>query len=95
MASGDYIANPPGDCCLKATLHKGEPRGTTILIAGVDTYVSRPKDPSKANGNIILFFPDVYGLWPNNFLVMDAFADAGYTVMALDYFRGVCLGYVL
>jgi dienelactone hydrolase len=89
MASSEYLAGPPGACCLKATLHKGEPRGTKIPIAGVDTYIARPKDPGHSNGNIILYFPDVYGFWPNNFLTMDAMADGGYTVMALDYFRGV------
>jgi hypothetical protein len=36
-----------------------------------------------------LYFPDVFGFFPNGLLVMDGFADAGYTVLGLDYFRGV------
>jgi hypothetical protein len=28
-------------------------------------------------------------MFPNGLLVMDAFADAGYLVLGLDYFRGV------
>ena len=53
-ASSDKVIAKPSDvCCLKGTLHDGEPRGSTTTIAGVETYVVEPpKD--KANGNIIL-----------------------------------------
>lgn len=36
----------------------------------------------------LLYFPDVWGFFNNGFLVMDAFAQAGYLVLGLDYFRG-------
>ena len=52
--SDKVIAKPSDVCCLKGTLHEGEPRGTTTTIADVETYiVESPKD--KANGNILLY----------------------------------------
>ncbi|KAH8816644.1 hypothetical protein F5884DRAFT_662720 [Xylogone sp. PMI_703] len=88
MADSDgYLAKPSGACCLKGTIHKGEPRGTFATIADVETYITTPpKD--KENGNIIFYFPDVYGIFTNGQLIVDGFADAGYLVLALDYFRG-------
>lgn len=85
-----WLAKPSGPCCLTGTLHSGTPRGDTVTVAGVDTYVTRP-DPANANGSIVLYFPDVYGLFVNGLLVMDACADAGYLVLGVDYFRGVCI----
>lgn len=82
-----YLAKPSGECCLKGSVHKGEPRGRFEEIAGVKTYISVPQ--GKKNGNILLYFPDVYGFFLNGFLIMDGFADAGYTVIGMDYFRGV------
>ncbi len=82
-----YLAKPSGDCCLKGTLHEGEPRGKIETVAGIETYVSQPQ--GKSNGNILLYFPDVWGFFNNGFLVMDGFADAGYLTIGLDYFRGV------
>ncbi|KAH6954606.1 hypothetical protein DER45DRAFT_586028 [Fusarium avenaceum] len=85
--SEKYLAKPSGACCLKGTIHEGESKGTWETIAEVKTYISRPPE-GKANGNILLYFPDVWGMFPNGLLVMDAFADAGYLVLGLDYFRG-------
>jgi hypothetical protein len=84
----EYLAKPSGLCCLKGTIHKGEARGTWETIAGVETYISRPPK-GKENGHVLLYFPDVWGMFPNGLLVMDAFADAGFLVLGLDYFRGV------
>ncbi|KAK4953226.1 hypothetical protein LTR10_008932 [Elasticomyces elasticus] len=81
------IARPSGACCMEGTLHVGEPRGTTMTIAGVETYVVEPPS-GKGNGHILLYFPDVWGFFNNGFLVMDGFADAGYLTLGLDYFRG-------
>lgn len=83
-----YLAKPSGDCCLRGTIHEGEARGSWETIAEVETYIARPPE-SEANGNILLYFPDVWGMFPNGLLVMDTFADAGYLVVGLDYFRGV------
>ncbi|KAK5373385.1 hypothetical protein LTS13_005583 [Exophiala xenobiotica] len=81
-----YIAKPSADCCLKGSIHKGEPRGLFETVHGVETYISSPQ--GKSNGNILLYFPDVWGFFSNGFLIMDGFADAGYLVLGLDYFRG-------
>ena len=89
-SSGDsdgYLAKPSGACCLKGTIHKGESRGSWETIEGVETYISTPT--KNANGHVLLYFPDVWGMFPNGLLVMDAFADAGFLVLGLDYFRGV------
>jgi hypothetical protein len=87
--TGDpVLAKAPGDCCLKGSIHKGEPQGTFQDIADVRTYIARPT-VDNANGNIIFYFPDVWGHFTNGFLIMDGFAAAGYLVLALDYFRGV------
>lgn len=83
-----WLAKPSGDCCLKSNLHSGEPRGDFIDVAGVDTYITRPAQ-DKANGHILLYYPDVWGMFRNGLLVMDGFADAGYLTVGLDYFRGV------
>lgn len=87
-ANSEYLAKPSGACCLKGTIHKGESRGSWTEVAGVETYIATPP-AGKANGNILLYFPDVWGMFPNGLLVMDAFADAGYLTLGLDYFRGV------
>ncbi|OJJ61882.1 hypothetical protein ASPSYDRAFT_75877 [Aspergillus sydowii CBS 593.65] len=80
-----WLAQPSGPCCLKGSLHEGNSRGRFVSIAGIETYIS---DPASPNGHILLYFPDVWGMFPNGLLVMDAFADAGYLVLGLDYFRG-------
>ena len=83
-----FLAKPSGECCLKGSIHKGDPQGRFVTIADVETYLVHPP-ASKANGNILLYFADVYGMFPNGLLIMDGFADAGYFVLGLDYFCGV------
>jgi hypothetical protein len=84
-----YLAKPSDLCCLSGTLHEGEERGNIENIYGLETYVATPKN-GAANGNIVLYFPDVWGLFKNGRLILDAFADAGYLALGVDYFRGVC-----
>lgn len=88
--SASWLAQPSGMCCLKGNVHEGTSRGSFVMVAGVETYVVKPR-VDITNGHILLYFPDVWGMFPNGLLVMDAFADAGYLVLGLDYFRGVCL----
>jgi hypothetical protein len=83
-----YLAKPSDLCCLSGTLHEGEERGKIETLSGLETYVATPKT-GAANGNIVLYFPDVYGLFKNGRLILDAFADAGYMALGVDYFRGV------
>ncbi|KAL2863971.1 uncharacterized protein BJX67DRAFT_390268 [Aspergillus lucknowensis] len=85
MSDKTWLAKPPGQCCLQGTLHSGTPHGQFKTVAGVETYITHPRTP---NGHILLYFPDVWGMFTNGLLVMDGFADAGYTVLGLDYFRG-------
>ncbi len=84
------LAKPAELCCLKGSIHSGEPAGKVVQIGGVDTYVATP-DAKAANGHVLLFFPDVFGLHINNFLTMDAFAACGYLTLGVDYFAGVRL----
>ncbi|TBU38236.1 alpha/beta-hydrolase [Dichomitus squalens] len=80
------LAGAPGDCCFCTVQHVGEKRGTIETVAGVETYVSRPKDGS--NTKIVLFFADVFGpIYINSQLIMDYWADNGYLVVGLDYFE--------
>lgn len=83
-----YLAIPAGDHCLSGNLHTGDTRGKVETIEEAPTYISSPR-PGKGNGNILFYFPDVYGLYNNSMLLMDAFADAGYSVFGIDYFRDV------
>lgn len=32
----DYLAKPPGDCCIAGSLHDGEPRGAYETVEGID-----------------------------------------------------------
>lgn len=87
MTDKSYLAQPPGECCFKGTIHEGEPRGTVEKIASVDTYIVHPPE-GKDNGHVVIYFPDIWGFFKNGFLIMDGFADAGYTTVGLDYFFG-------
>lgn len=87
-SSDPVLAKPADLCCLKGDFHNGEPTGTTIQIEGVDTYVAKP-DAKVDNGNVLLFFPDAFGLHMNSMLMMDAYAACGYLTLGVDYFLGV------
>ena len=74
------LAGPPGDCCLKGVKHFGDPRGETITIAGVQTYISKPP-PAKDSSHdkkIILYLADVFGpFYINAQLLQDYYASHG------------------
>ena len=58
-----------------------------------ETTTTTTTKPTPANGhrNVLLYFPDVWGLSDNAKLMMDGFADAGgFLVVGMDYFLGVC-----
>jgi dienelactone hydrolase len=82
------LAKPCGKCCLTGFIHSGEAQGTTEQIDGVETYIATP-DPKTANCNVLLFFPDAFGLYANSHLMMDAFASCGFMALGVDYFLGV------
>ncbi|SPJ79288.1 related to dienelactone hydrolase [Fusarium torulosum] len=83
----NVLAKPVDLCCLKGDFHNGEPTGSTQQIDGIDTYMAKPT-PETSNGNVILFFPDAFGLHMNSFLMMDAYAACGYLTLGVDYFLG-------
>jgi hypothetical protein len=82
------LAKPADLCCLKGAIHDGVAQGTLGEIDGIPTYVATPRDVTF-NGNIVLFFPDAFGLHINSYLLMDAFAACGYLTLGVDYFLGV------
>ncbi|KAI9039898.1 dienelactone hydrolase [Aspergillus affinis] len=84
----NILAKPADLCCLKGAFHTGEPTGSIAQIGGVDTYIAKPH-PERSNGNVVLFFPDAFGLHISNFLMMDAFAECGYLTLGVDYFFGI------
>jgi hypothetical protein len=81
------LANPPSTCCISGSIYPATPKGKIEKIGGVDTYITTPSGTS--NGNILLYFPDAFGLYSNAFLMMDAYAEEGYQVFGVDYFLGV------
>jgi hypothetical protein len=81
------LANPPSTCCITGSIHPVTPRGKISKIGEVDTYITAPS--ANANGNILLYFPDAFGLYPNAFAMMDAYAKKGWKVFGVDYFLGV------
>jgi dienelactone hydrolase len=83
-----HLAKPADVCCIKGAIHVGEARGKVDDIDGIPTYIATPK-AEMWNGNILIYFPDAFGLYVNSFLMMDAFADRGYLTLGVDYFLGV------
>lgn len=78
MTPNSTLASAPGNCCVEGFRHTGTPVGTTTIIAGVNTYVSQPKNLDLEKKKVILFFSDVYSpLYLNNQLIQDYFAGQG------------------
>lgn len=88
--NASYLAQPSGPCCWLGTIHHGTPRGAMDSILDVPTYIARPA-ADKANGHVVFYFPDIWGMSNNALLLMDGFADAGFLTLGMDYFRHVRL----
>ncbi|KAK2596219.1 hypothetical protein QQS21_006367 [Conoideocrella luteorostrata] len=73
--------------CIKGSIHKGQPKGTTELIHNLNTYVVGNRSAPKA---IVIIYSDVFGLpLPNNRLIADQYASSGdYLVYLPDFFQG-------
>ncbi|KAH8744836.1 hypothetical protein F5883DRAFT_439543, partial [Diaporthe sp. PMI_573] len=86
-ADQPYLAKPPDNCYIAGNLHAGKPRGAQKIIEGIDPYIIYLL-AGKLNRNIVLYFPNIWGLFKNGLLVIDSFADAKYLIIGLNYFRG-------
>lgn len=58
-------------------------------LSKVNTYVTLPK--GQKTEKVILFLPDVFGIYTNSQLLVDDFAANGYATVLPDYFRGDAL----
>ncbi|KAG8666624.1 hypothetical protein FPOAC2_11740 [Fusarium poae] len=80
-------SHPPAACCTVASLHEGEPTGTTIQIDNkTNGYVAKPF--SGESKKAVLYLPDIFGIWQNSKLMADAFAAQGYLCLVLDTYNG-------
>ncbi|KAI5795729.1 Alpha/Beta hydrolase protein [Geopyxis carbonaria] len=77
-------AKAPGKCCGTGTLHTGTPRGRMQTFGGVETYIT-----GHSSTKVLLYLTDILGhVLPNNQLLADDFAAAGYKVIMPDLFSG-------
>ncbi|KAJ7147175.1 alpha/beta-hydrolase [Mycena crocata] len=68
------------------------PKGKNITINGVLTYVSLPKNQKFDHSTAVLMLTDVFGLpSPDNLLLADQWAAAGFATFAPDYLNGDAL----
>ncbi|KAJ5935030.1 Dienelactone hydrolase [Penicillium verhagenii] len=84
-------SNPPSACCANGFKHEGTPVGELKNIEGVNTYISTPKNNKKPD-TAILYLTDIFGIFPNNQLLSDEFANNGYLTVLPDLFNGGQLG---
>ncbi|KAJ5733865.1 Dienelactone hydrolase [Penicillium malachiteum] len=80
-------SNPPSSCCATGFKHEGTPVGELKTIDGVNTYIGTPKGNQKTD-TAVLFLSDIFGLFNNNKLLVDEFANNGYLTVLPDLFRG-------
>lgn len=75
--------------CFKGSVHDGEPRGKTIKLHDLDTYVVEPSEGKEVKG-IVVVIPDAFG-WKfvNCRLLADNYADkSNYKVYMPDVMIG-------
>ncbi|KAI5955108.1 hypothetical protein KGF54_001669 [Candida jiufengensis] len=76
-------SNPPGECCVTATLHEGTPIGSHEQLYGLKTYVVGESE------SVIVILTDIYGNEFNNvLLIADEFSKIGYKVLIPDILKG-------
>lgn len=68
-------------------IHEGTPLGSTEVVHGLSTYVSKPKDAKGGKVNKIVFISDIFGIYPNAKLLADEWAGQGYEVLIPDLFE--------
>ncbi|KAI0370125.1 alpha/beta-hydrolase [Pilatotrama ljubarskyi] len=83
------LTGPLGACCTRTVPHSGVARGAIETIAGLATYVSRPRANPEDASRVMVYFADVFGpFYINGQLAMDYWAEHGYLVLGVDYFEG-------
>ncbi|KAK6514241.1 hypothetical protein TWF506_008639 [Arthrobotrys conoides] len=67
----------PSSCCMRGSIHPGDPTGTEQTIHGLPTYVAEPENGAQIKGTIVII-PDVFG-WDfiNLRLLADSYAKRG------------------
>lgn len=72
------LAGPLTDHCFTTVAHSGTPKGESITIAGVPTYLSAPQSTASDVKTVILYFSDVFGpFYINAQLIQDYYASQG------------------
>jgi len=74
-------------CCASGHAHTGTPTGTVEKIAGLDVYVAKSSNGSKAKS--VVFIADIFG-WhlTNTRLLADEYAKSGLYVYVPDFLDG-------
>ncbi|KAF3078285.1 hypothetical protein TWF594_004255 [Orbilia oligospora] len=68
----------PSSCCMRGSLHTGNPTGTEETIHNLPTYVAQPENSNGTVNGTIVIIPDVFG-WDliNLRLLADSYAKRG------------------
>ncbi|KAF2760776.1 alpha/beta-hydrolase [Pseudovirgaria hyperparasitica] len=81
-------SNPACEHCIQGTIHTGQPTGSEASLHDLNVYIANPPSGTTPKA-IIVIYTDVFGLpLPNNKLIADAYARAGYQVYMPDFFKG-------
>ncbi|KAI6358413.1 hypothetical protein MCOR25_007345 [Pyricularia grisea] len=82
-------SNPPAACCNIGVRHEGTPTGQMVMIENKwDAYLALPPEGKAHKDVVLLYLPDVLGVWQNSKLMADDFAAQGYTTLVVDTFNG-------
>ncbi|KAG9252969.1 dienelactone hydrolase [Emericellopsis atlantica] len=81
-------SNQPGRCCALGHLHEGTPSGENIKIGKIDAYFAKPTTTNHNNKTLVVYLPDIIGIWQNSKLMADAFAAEGFACVVVDLFNG-------
>ncbi|KAL2204833.1 alpha/beta-hydrolase [Sarocladium strictum] len=85
-------SHPPADCCVVGVKHEGSPTGKPVRVAGRwDAYYSSPSGAEAHHDVVLIYLPDILGIWQNSQLMADQFAMNGYHTLVIDLYNGDAL----